>query len=152
MNLEKVRKHLTEARHMQLQESRTLITTLRLLPRPSPLHLNGIQSMLENVKKEEGLNEDDLAAGEEVVRRVEKLLAAHLPGCTVHLTGSSLSGFGLLSSPMEFKLSLPPDCSPAGAMTSALQVLKKAPFLNLAEDFHNQVCTYFTLYLSLSGL
>jgi len=139
VNLEKVRKHLTEARHMQLQESRTLITTLRLLPRPSPLHLNGIQSMLENVKREEGLNEDDLAAGEEVVRRVEKLLAAHPPGCTVHLAGSSLSGFGLLSSSMEFKLSLPPDCSPAGAMTSALQVLKKAPFLNLAEDFHNQV-------------
>ena len=89
-------------------------------------------------------NEDDLEAGEEVVRRVEKLLAAHLPGCTVHLAGSTLSGFGLLSSPMEFKLSLPPDCSPAGAMTSASQALKKAPFFNLAEDFHNQVCTYFT--------
>jgi len=136
-NLSKVREHLKVARHLQLEKARTLTTTLRLLPRPSPLLLRGIEVMLEKVNKEQGLDEDDLAARNNVARKVEKLLATQLFNCTVTIYGSSFSGFGLRSSSLDLKLGLPPDCSPSKGMATAAKTLRDE-FSEVFEDFHGQ--------------
>ena len=94
--------------------------------------------MLEKVNKEQGLDEDDLAARNNVARQVEKLLATQLPGCTVTIYGSSFSGFGLRSSSLDLKLGLPPDCSPSKGMATAAKNLREE-FSEVFEDFHSQV-------------
>jgi len=137
-NLSKVQEHLKAARHLQLGKSRILTTTLRLLPRPSPLHLGGIQVMLEKLNREQGMNKDCLDARKNVARQVEELLAAQLPGCTVTIYGSSLSGFGLRSSSLDLKLGLPPDCSPCNGMATAAKTLR-GELSEVFEDFHGQV-------------
>ena len=95
--------------------------------------------MLEKVQKEQGLDEDDLAARKDVAIQVEELLAPRLPGCSVTLFGSSLSGFGLRSSSVDLKLGLPPECSPSRGMAMAARTLGEAAFSEVSEDFHGQV-------------
>lgn len=94
--------------------------------------------MLEKVKKEHGLDGDNLAAREDVARQIEKLLATQLPGCDVTIFGSSLSGFGLRSSSVDLKLGLPAECSPSKGMVTAAKTLREV-FEEVFEDFHGQV-------------
>ena len=94
--------------------------------------------MLEKLKREQGMNKDCLDARKNVARQVEELLAAQLPGCTVTIYGSSLSGFGLRSSSLDLKLGLPPDCSPCNGMATAAKTLR-GELSEVFEDFHGQV-------------
>ena len=50
-DLAKVMEHLELGRHSQLAKTRSLTTTLQLLPPATDIHLAGIQDMLDNVQQ-----------------------------------------------------------------------------------------------------
>ena len=67
--------HLASPRHAGVARGRALDTTLQLLPLPSPPHIAGIAALLAALDTEETLTLGDLAAREEVRRRLEQLIA-----------------------------------------------------------------------------
>ena len=95
--------------------------------------------MLEKVKKEQGLDENELLARNDVAGQVEALLASRFPSTKVLVFGSSLSGFGLRSSSVDLKLHLPPEYNPSRGMATAAVTLREAAVPEVVEDFHSQV-------------
>ena len=91
--------------------------------------------MLEKVKKEQGLDENELLARNDVAGQVEALLASRFPGTKVLAFGSSLSGFGLRSSSVDLKLHLPPEYNPSRGMATAAVILREAAFQRLLRTF-----------------
>jgi len=135
-NLTKCGEHFRDNRHSRLSRVRQVETTLYHLPRPNKHHLDSLNSLLLQVEKEHGLSQADLEMRKSVADNLHGLLNRHIPGCTVRLYGSSLSGFGLKTSNVNLDLQIVADSKPHLALLKTLEVLQSASdYIEVVDDF-----------------
>jgi len=135
-NLGKCREHYLDTRHSRLTRTKEVETTLYHLPRPNKHHLDCLNSLLAMVEKEQGLSSSDLNTRQAVAQSVHSLLQDSIPGCTVRLYGSSLTGFGLKTANVNLDLQITADQKPHLALLKALEVLQEsAEYLEVADEF-----------------
>ena len=135
-NLAKCKEHFLDTRHSRQARSRELETTLYHLPRANKNHLDCLNSLLATVEREQGLSEADMKLRAGVASTVQQLLAPYLPGCSVRLYGSSLSGFGLKSSNVNLDLQISDDQLPHLALLRTFKILKESEeFSDVSDEF-----------------
>ena len=103
---------------------RELDYTLTNLVPPTPHHIQCLDILLEKIKTEHGLSEGDMSARQAVAESVDRAVVVRLPGCTVSLYGSSLTGLGLKLSNLNLDLQITDQYKPHLALITASQVLK----------------------------
>ena len=120
-----------------------LETTLFHLPKPGRHHLESINQLLYKIEDEHGLPLKEIRLRKELAERLTTLFQQSIPGCTVRLYGSSLSGFSLIESVLNLDLLLPEDGSirPHIALINAYNVLISAgqDFENVQNDFSAKI-------------
>jgi terminal uridylyltransferase len=141
-NLVKCREHYLDTRHSRLTRTKEVETTLYHLPRPNKHHLDCLNSLLAMVEKEQGLSSSDLNTRQAVAQSVHSLLQDSIPGCTVRLYGSSLTGFGLKTANVNLDLQITADQKPHLALLKALEVLQEsAEYLEVTDEFTAKIPT-----------
>ena len=100
-------------------------TTLRNLPRPSSKHLDILDQLLVKIEEEHGLSDKDLSIRKVVTSKIDDLLSSNIPGCSVKLYGSSLTGFGLKEADLNLDLNFDHDKMEAHkVLIAAFDILK----------------------------
>jgi len=141
-NLAKCREHYLDTRHSRLSRTKEVETTLYHLPRPNRHHLDCLNSLLASVEKEQGLSSSDLNTRQAVAQSVHSLLQDPIPGCTVRLYGSSLTGFGLKTANVNLDLQITADQKPHLALLKALEVLQESPdYIEVMDEFTAKIPT-----------
>ncbi len=114
-----------------------LETTQYHLPRPSRQHLETLDNQLKKVESGLGLDANDIGLRNAITAKVDELLKHFLPGSSVRMYGSSLTGFGLKTSNLNLDLQIPAEIPPHLALMTAFDVLAKRPgeFHNVLPDF-----------------
>jgi len=141
-NLTKCREHYLDTRHSRLSRTKEVETTLYHLPRPNRHHLDCLNSLLATVEKEQGLSSSDLNTRQAVAQSVHSLLQEPIPGCTVRLYGSSLTGFGLKAANVNLDLQITADQKPHLALLKALEVLQESSdYIDVTDEFTAKIPT-----------
>jgi len=141
-NLAKCREHYLDTRHSRLSRTKEVETTLYHLPRPNRHHLDCLNSLLASVEKEQGLSSSDLNTRQAVAQSLHSLLQDPIPGCTVRLYGSSLTGFGLKTANVNLDLQITADQKPHLALLKALEVLQESPdYVEVMDEFTAKIPT-----------
>ena len=120
-----------------------LETTLFHLPKPGRHHLDSLNQLLQKIEIEQGLPLNEIQFRKELADRLTNLFQQSIPGCTVRLYGSSLTGFGLMNSTLNLDLLLPDDGSirPHIGLINAYNALISAgqDFENVQNDFSAKI-------------
>jgi len=141
-NLAKCREHYLDTRHSRLSRTKEVETTLYHLPRPNRHHLDCLNALLASVEKEQGLSSSDLNTRQAVAQSVHSLLQDPIPGCTVRLYGSSLTGFGLKTANVNLDLQITADQKPHLALLKTLEVLQESPdYIDVMDEFTAKIPT-----------
>ena len=131
--------HIRDLRHSRLIKMQTLETTLFHLPKPGRHHLDSLNQLLIKIEKENGLPAKEIQHRTALAARLTRLFQNSIPGCTVRLYGSSLTGFGMIGSGLNLDLLLPDNGTirPHIALINAYKILLSAgpEFQNVQNDF-----------------
>ena len=135
--------HIRDIRHNRLIKMQELETTLFHLPKPGRHHLDSLVQLLHKIEMEQGLPLKEIQCRKTLADRLTNLFQQSIPGCTVRLYGSSLTGFGLRNSALNLDLLLPDDGTirPHIALINAYNVLLSAGqnFENVQNDFSAKI-------------
>ena len=130
-------------RHNRLIKMQELETTLFHLPKPGRHHLDSINQLLLKTEKEQGLPLKEIQFRKALAARLTNLFQTSIPGCTVRLYGSSLTGFGLIDSGLNLDLLLPDNGTirPHVALINAYNILLSddQTFENVQNDFSAKI-------------
>ena len=120
-----------------------LETTLFHLPKPGRHHLDSLNHLLHEIENEQGMPLKEMQFRKELANKLTQLFQHSIPGCTVRLYGSSLTGFSLINSVVNLDLLLPEDGNirPHIALINAYNVLISAgqDFENVQNDFSAKI-------------
>ena len=120
-----------------------LETTLFHLPKPGRHHLDSLNQLLTKIEKEEGLPLKEIQYRRLFAAQLTALFQPSMPGCTVRLYGSSLTGFGMTNSGLNLDLLLPDggNIRPHIALINAYNILLSAgpPYENVKNDFSAKI-------------
>ena len=134
-----------------------LETTLFHLPKPGKHHLDSLNQLMSKIENEQGLPRREIQRRKALAARLTSILHPTIPGCTVRLYGSSLTGFGLIDSGLNLDLLLPEDGTirPHIALINAYNILLSAgpEFQNVQNDFSAKipVITFVVKTIGVTG-
>ncbi|GBM53145.1 Terminal uridylyltransferase 4 [Araneus ventricosus] len=105
---ENISKHLCSKPHMSLKMQNDMDMMLPFLPGPLPYQVDAINELLIDIEAKHGLKKKDTDIRKAMCLKMNKFVESHLPNCSVSLVGSSMFGFGLKNSEVDFVLQV--DC------------------------------------------
>ncbi|PNF19443.1 hypothetical protein B7P43_G03611, partial [Cryptotermes secundus] len=118
-----VEKHILEKRHQRAVEEEAERVTILNLPPATPEQLKYLDNLLREEVKLHGLSDTDILARQNIAAVLGNTIEKIMPGFTVRLYGSSLSGFGLKQSDVNLDLSVPEEKSPAQGLAAASDLI-----------------------------
>ncbi|KAF8766861.1 Terminal uridylyltransferase 4 like protein [Argiope bruennichi] len=112
---ENIKKHLSSKAHMSLKWQNDLDMILPFLPEPLPCQVEALNDLLIDIAAKFGLKKEDMDIRSSMCLKLNQFIETHLPTCSVSLVGSSMSGFGLKDSEVDYILQVVdeeniPDC------------------------------------------
>ncbi|XP_046551942.1 LOW QUALITY PROTEIN: terminal uridylyltransferase 4-like [Haliotis rubra] len=134
-------KHVSEPRHRRRKEVTDSENTLRYMPPPTKKQVLALDELLETIHADHGLTEEELQQRKDIVNRVEDFIHKHLPGVSLQMYGSSLTGFGLKSSDINIDLYSKDMEGLPKKLIQIFDILKTAEdqFMNVHSDFSAKV-------------
>ncbi|CAL1267375.1 unnamed protein product [Larinioides sclopetarius] len=101
---ENTSKHLCSKSHLSLKTQNDMDMMLPFLPGPLPYQVDTINDLIKVTEVKYGLKKQDINVRKAMCLKLNKFVESHLPICSVSLVGSSMSGFGLKDSEVDFVL------------------------------------------------
>ncbi|KAJ8305343.1 hypothetical protein KUTeg_015888, partial [Tegillarca granosa] len=144
--VEDCKKHMKDSRHARRLEVKIIQKKLKKMPLPSDQQMEALDQVIKNIVEEYGLSVDDLQYRKKLTEDLEKLLQSQIPGVSLCLYGSSLTGVGLKDSDVNIDLVVPDSLSAAKGLTLVYKMIKESDkYEEVISDFSAKIpSVYFT--------
>ncbi|RVE73854.1 hypothetical protein OJAV_G00035590 [Oryzias javanicus] len=146
-NIQEAEVHIRGKRHQKnftVAEKQREENELRALQPPSAAQLKAVDATVRETAAQQGISEEDLGVRRTVVSRMEEIINRHLPACSLHLYGSSLTGFALKSSDINIDVTFPSTMTQPEVLTKVMEIFKNGvEFSDVKTDFHADFLAVF---------
>lgn len=119
------RRHIADARHRKLKEAKDVETTLKNVPSPIEAQVAAVEKLILEIVEEVKVTPDMMRTRKEVVKELNKLLAAKVEGCRLEMVGSSVSGFCMKTSDINIDVVMDENLNPSIALLAVRELVRK---------------------------
>lgn len=139
-NMTMVERHILNKRHHRAVEEEADRVTILNLPPATPEQLKYLDNLLREEVRLHGLSDTDILARQNIAAVLGNTVEKMMPGFTVRLYGSSVSGFGLKNSDVNLDLSVPQEKSPAQGLAAASDLIaSQEAYSKVERDFNAEI-------------
>ncbi|XP_053558405.1 terminal uridylyltransferase 7 [Bombina bombina] len=133
-------KHMKEKRHRKNLKEKKEEELLNNLPPPLLPQIEAIGAAIESLVQEQGLNEEDLAIRQNIMKAMEKVVQQKLPACSLRLYGSSCNRFGFRTADLNIDIQFPATMIQPDVLLLVQESLKQSDlYFDFDTDFHARV-------------